>query len=178
MKMSFWRLIVALFLVSGIAHAQKPSQSCPWLNAATAGGVLGGEVRLLVTHTPTDQADQPNNAPGDATCEFRLTNAAGSVKIAVHTMQSHAKEFPAYLASCGPSPRKLVGVGNEAVACTLPNGSAGATEQVVGRIRQRVFILSWSIPANAATAADAAGAKDVVRDKLQNTAEQVAGSLF
>jgi replicative DNA helicase len=74
---------------------------------------------------------------------------------------------------CGASPRKLVGVGNEAVACSLPNGSAGTTEQVVARIRQRVFILSWSMPV-----AEANSGKETVRDTLQNTAEQIAGSLF
>jgi hypothetical protein len=155
------------------ARAQKQAESCPWLNAATAGGVLGGEVSMSVTHTPADQADQPNGSPGDATCEFKLTHATGSLKIAVHTMQAHAKEFPAYLAKCGATPRKLVGVGNEAVACSLPNGSAGTTEQVVSRIRQRVFILSWSMPAD-----ESGSSKEAVRDKLQNAAEQIAGSMF
>jgi hypothetical protein len=170
--------VAVLLFCCHYAPAQQATENCPWLNAATAGGVIGSQVRMSVTHPPNDRADQPNGAPGDATCEFTPQDGAAntSIRIAVHTMQDHAKDYAAFVSRCGPSPRKLIGVGNEAVACTLEVSAGTVTEQVVARVRDRVFIFSWSMPQ-----ADANSSKETaqaIQGKLQNTAEQIAGSLF
>jgi len=132
----------------------------------------------MVTHPALEQIEQINGAPADATCEFTLSDGTpGTVlRIAVNTMQDHRKEFKAYLASCGSSARRLVGVGNEAIACMLQKNPGDSTEQVIARVRERAFLLSWSVAKPKTSPSE----KDLqlMRDKMQNAAEQIAGSLF
>src|ERR1700749_2590900 len=77
---------------------------CPWLNSATAAGVLGGEVQANVSAlTPQ----------GDTTCDFRRTEHSGvsSLTIAVHTMAFPSKEFASYLAGCEGTKAPLKAIG-------------------------------------------------------------------
>ena len=138
---------------------------CPWLNAATAGGVLGGEVQVAVT---------PLTLQGDATCEFsrRLNSIVYVLRIAVHTMDVPSKDFAAYLAQCEGSTALLRAIGNEAVQCVMKDGPAKGKEQVIGRVRERVFILTVYREGIARTN------ESGLRDDTRNLAEQIAGSLF
>jgi hypothetical protein len=156
-------------------HAQQPAEACPWLNAATAAGVLGIEVRSSVAH-PANAVVQPEDAPADSTCEFTPMrgDSVPALRIEVHTL-ADMKDFASYVARCNMPVQHLVGVGNEAVSCVLHDANGGTTEQVIGRVRERVFLLAWMLPPQAdGPASDAS----TIRSKLQNTAEQVAGSLF
>jgi hypothetical protein len=170
-------LLSSFLLCSASARAQQ-AEACPWLNRATAAGVLGGDVRVAVTHPEKDQIEQINGAAADATCEFTLsTGAHGTVlRIAVHSMQDHKKDFGAYLVSCGSSGHRLVGVGNEAIACMVQKDPSEVTQQVIARVRERAFVFSWSMP----KPKPGIGEKDlqIIRDKVQNMTEQIAGSLF
>ena len=105
--------------------------SCPWLNQATAAGVLGGTVT-------------------QAGCTF----ARGSVELRIEA----AKDFESYAATCRSEPVPLKAIGSEALAC---RGEAG--EQVVGRVRDRAFLVRI-------TTND--------REKVRKVAEMVAGSMF
>jgi len=102
---------------------------CPWLNAATAAGVLGGEVQMAVT-APVDPgpvkgvgtamySDQVRMDRFDVTCEFTRKTDSGTdtLSISVKTMKDQAKEFASFLAQCGGSTAALRGIGNEAVQC-------------------------------------------------------------
>lgn len=160
--------VLVLFGICLLMPALGRGENCPWLNAATAGGLLGGKVSMEVTH------------PGmsDITCKFVLNaeSAHAQLEIVVHTMATIGDEFPQILAGCGEASTPLKAIGNEAVGCTLSSGPDQATEEIVSRVRERAFTLKWTMPksikdANAQT-------QDEIREKIRNVAEQVAGSLF
>ncbi len=146
--------ILAIAAALGLAHAAETG--CPWMNAATAGGVLGGGV----TETVTKNRD-------DAICVF--VRSGMRLSIDVKTMSDPAKEFPAYLARCGKRANPLRAVGNEAVACMVKEAGGGTAGQVVGRVRTRAFV----IRVNGDGLSQAA-----LTEKARNVAEQVAGNLF
>lgn len=140
---------------------------CPWLNAATAGGVLGGEVQASITNATT---------LGDATCHFtrKQDSANLSITIDVHTMALPSKDFPTFTSQCGGTLSPLKAIGNEAFQCVSKNTSASGEEQVIGRVRDRAFILT----VNANATKQPTPARTSLTPETRNLAEQVAGSLF
>ena len=167
MQKKSW-LILAIIGFVWLAPELCRGENCAWLNAATAGGLLGGDVTMKVTHTTAQ----------DSTCEFTIKDKSpvSSLEIAVHTMASVSQEFPALLSQCSKVGNPLRAVGNEAVECTLMDSKNELTEQIVSRVRDRVFILKWKmvLPGGDPTAQ----AKTEMQDRFRNIAEQVAGSLF
>jgi len=162
------RNFCVLFGICLLLPALGQGENCPWLNAATAGGLLGGNVTMEVTH------------PGlsDTTCKFVLNteSAHAQLEIVVHTMATIGDEFPQILADCGTSSTPLKAIGNEAVECTRNDGTGDVTEQIVSRVRERAFFLKWTMPKS--SRAINAQLQDEIREKIRNIAEQIAGSLF
>jgi len=175
--------------VVGIAVAMlAPEESraqakCPWLNAATAGGLLGGDVQMTVTMTPQADADKATDQDGystpeqrfnrpDALCEFSRKADSGmyTLRIDVKTMTDPAEQFASFLSLCGGQTVALRGIGNEAVQCVMRNNPDMAHEQVIARVRERAFVLTVSRPATPA--------RNGLSDDTRNIAEQVAGSIF
>jgi hypothetical protein len=159
---------------------------CPWLNAATAGGVLGGNVEMTVTE-PVDPgpvkgvgtamySDQVRMDRFDVSCEFsrKVDSGVYSLRIQVKTMNDFSKEFPALVAQCAGTTVALKGIGNEAVQCVMKNGSEEGHEQVIARVRDRSFVLTISRAKGSQAAAD----ESTLSNETRNTAEQIAGSLF
>jgi hypothetical protein len=91
------------------------------------------------------------------------------LRIVVHTMEVPSKDFAAYLSQCDGATIPLKAIGNEAFQCVLKDTSG--EEQVIGRVRERAFILT--IRRNLPTLP-----KEGLREDTRNIAEQVAGSLF
>jgi hypothetical protein len=151
-------LPIALACLPLIGQAAEP---CPWLNAATAGGVLGGPI----TRAPTRRAA----AGDDRSCEFIRQDGSllFELRIEVETTPSPAKDFAAYAARCHSAAVPLKAIGNEALACS----DGQLAEQVVGRVRDRVFLIR--IGTN-----DRSAQTSALRDKARKVAEQVAGILF
>lgn len=144
--MRVWVLLLALPSLAGAA------ETCPWMNAATAGGFLGGRISgIKVTRA---------QASDDASCEF-VARDGSVLSISVETMNSPPTDFPSYLARCHSPAEPLKAIGNKAVACN----DQGA-EQVIGRVRNRAFVIRIK-----AEGGD-------LRDKARKVAEQVAGILF
>jgi hypothetical protein len=160
-------LSIAGFLIATNALIAPPcrAEQCPWLNAATASGFLGGEATMSVT---------PLTVKGDATCEFALTQSAHTftLRIAVHTMSQPSQEYSAFVAKCDGVKTPLRTIGNEAVYC-VASGRNGA-EQIVGRVRDRAFLISI------ASVSSVSGTKDrgSPSEEAINLAQQVAGALF
>jgi len=161
---TFW----AMFGLLLIASVSCRAENCPWINAATAGGALGGTVTAKLVHTSRE----------DVTCEFRLGrgNDVAILEIAVHTMGSPAQDFQSYRSTCSSAATPLRGIGNEATECTSIDQRGTTTEQIVARVRDRAFILKWTFP----PAGDSIRvlSRDELQDTIRNLAEQVAGSLF
>ena len=160
MKRVHWILLAILFAASSVPSFAQTQ--CPWMNAATAGGFLGGDVQMAVTGF---------TANGDATCQF--TRAGNMLRIAVHTMPDISKEFPGYLAQCGSKAVSLKGIGNLAVQC-LNKGE----EVIVGRVRERAFVITIKAEWAGNPPSTPTKTRNPISDDSENIAEQVTGSMF
>jgi hypothetical protein len=127
-------------------------EACPWVNAATAAGNLGGLVSMAVTPTSCDFEARPP--------------ASGHLHVEAVAMKDIAKEFPAWLARCKRPSESLDAIGNQAIAC-----EADGSQQVVGRVREQAFLIKMRI-------ADRSATRDSLRQKARRIAEIVAGNLF
>jgi hypothetical protein len=150
---------VILLLVICLPAVQAAEQTCPWLNAATAGGVLEGPVHTTVTKNGDD-----------ATCEFARQNAADRLRIEVAKMGASRGELTAYEAQCAGPVAPLKSIGSDAVACGIETKNGEAAEQVAGRVRMQAFLIRVS--------AGATFSRETIRAKAIKVAEQVAGNLF
>jgi hypothetical protein len=73
-----------------------------------------------------------------------------------------------------PASQKLLGIGNEAVACRLQRSPNDAVEMVSSRVRRLYFTVSLKIQG----AANPGIPPSKQRDIVERAAEQVAGNLF
>ena len=104
------RLKPVLLLLAASCCAENV---CPWLNAATAAGVLGGPVTALVS---------------PAVCEFVRPQS---------TLHIEVRKKPAAVeAKCESKGTPLKGIGNEALEC-----STVGREMVIGRVRDQRFVV-------------------------------------
>ncbi len=158
------RLLPTLLAAVALAALCEAEENCPWMNAATAGGVLGGAVTKTV---------KKGKSSDDANCEFIRQQGAfvSTLRIEVATMTAARSEFASYTAQCGSSATALKAIGNEAVACSAAGKDGEVAEQAVGRVRNQAFVIR--IGSN-----DGSTARDVLREKVRKVAEQVAGNLF
>ena len=185
-----WWLAVSVLVVCAALLAPmrgRAEAKCPWLNAATAGGLLGGEASMTVS-APAEHGTMPHTEPNvykedqvrmdrfDVTCEFSRKADSGvySLKIVVETMKDPATEFAGRLANCQGTTVPLRAIGNEAVQCVAKSGFSSGEEMIIARVRDRAFVLTLIRPP-AATAPQTA---EVLHDDTRNIAEQIAGSLF
>jgi hypothetical protein len=148
------RLLLTAALLPLICAAED---KCPWLNAATAAGVLGGAVKATVTQSA---------------CEFvrRDDSSKLALRIEVDTLGA-PREFASRAAQCGTGAEALKAIGNEAVACTHSDKKGQMAEQVVGRVRNQAFLVRVNTDDREAKPAG-------LREKARKVAEQVAGFLF
>ena len=148
------RLLLAATLLPLLSAADK---ECPWLNAGTAAGVMGGAAKANVTQ---------------GACEFvrRDGSLESTLRIEVETLRTPG-EFASRAAQCGSGAEALRAIGNQALACTYSGKKGQLAEQVVGRVRNQAFLVRVGSDDPSATAAG-------LREKARKIAEQVAGSLF
>lgn len=183
-------LLIAFFTFPLLCRAQE---SCLFMNAATAGGILGGEVTTMVSHPNTPPPDMQaanlkssagptsadpsvasyaGNSVANADCAFdRQPPTAGALHIKVRTISEPEKAFASYTAHCGARGVPLKAIGNEAMTCDLNKKSGQLSEQVVGRVRDQVFVIDLRTN-------DPSITQVVLREKAHTVAEIVAGNLF
>ena len=147
---------------SGICQAKE---TCPWLNEATAAGFLSGSVTSTVTH--------PYKNKDDADCEFIHRDGATvtALQIEVETMSDITAQFPSYLGKCAANPTPLKAIGNLAVACAVDEKKGRYSELIVGRVRERAFVVRINSNADEST-------RENFHERVKQVAEQVAGFLF
>jgi hypothetical protein len=141
------------------AAALCRGDECPWLNAATAAGVLGDAVQ-----TKTGKAR--------SSCDFSLLRShRDRVRIQV-TLLGDAATWRARSALTCPASeqRDLRAMGNEAAACTS-NQRGRLISEVAGRVRNQAFRITIEMRDNGMTS-------DRVAEKARFVAEQVSGNLF
>ena len=171
----------------------QAQQSCPWLNAATAGGILEGEVTMTVfdahAKASSTQANEVSNA-GPLTADPLTANYSGDdmtgvncvfvrrggpavtgLRIGVRTVSESKKEFATDLKHCGVHATPMKAIGNEAVMCGDKAKSGERVEKVVGHVRNQIFSIRISTNNPSITEA-------LLREKIRIVAEEVAGNLF
>ena len=162
MKLSKLAILAFVVLLPAICHAKG---TCPWINEATAFGVLGGSA-----HSPASLSEV---SPTSCNFVYKDTASSRSLLVTVEVATDPGQAFNAYKAQCGSHVNPLPAIGNEAVLCSgKKNHIAG--EQVVGRVRDNVFTIKLSTNAKN----DPAMARDALEQKARLVAEQVAGNLF
>lgn len=155
------RVALLLAVGFGLAISALAAGSCPFLNSATAGGILGRKLNLEVTHS--------GPKPENTTCDFngQDTNAT-SLRITVRRMTNMPLEYVTWLQQCAEKTTPLKGIGNEAVECDANNGSQSGTE-VLSRVRDQAFsvrVLARDVPLTES------------RRQARRIAELVSGNLF
>jgi len=160
-----WTSLALIFFLPMLCRAES---ICPWLNQATASGVLGGAASSSVETGST----------GQAVCAFHFQkgDTAYDLRIRVERMKDYSKEFDLYQKTCGSQKLPLAAIGNEATLCEIEGRKKKSAqgEQVVGRVRDRAFIVSVSTSGTN----DRSMTRDVLKQKASGVAEQVAGALF
>jgi len=149
------------FSIALLPFAVHAEDRCPWMNRATAGGLLGGEASMRVTAADADN--------GSCAFELRQGDSLSRLTIQVTTMRTPKTDFASYLARC-PNGTPLKAIGNEAVTCPGTDHDE-RFEQVVGRVRDHAFIVRVSTTGRGADAG-------ALRERAAKAAEQVAGILF
>jgi hypothetical protein len=157
------RLLLLSLLAASATVASAAEQSCPWLNSATAAGILGGPVTITMLHPRKDK---------DATlCEF--ASASRSIlRIEVETMANPAVDFAPWLAQCKSHGQPVRGIGNEAIVCTL-NKHCITSEEILSRVRNHAFLVRVTAQKTRSPTLPSS-----LREQAQTAAELVAGNLF
>lgn len=163
MRNSRTLLLCLSMLMPSVCHGQA---KCPWINEATAGGILGGAVTVTVNVSDKGGGD----------CEFsrRVGQMVQHLRVSVHVMTDIAMQFPSYLAQCPPKSAPVPAIGNEAVMCRMRAKGGQYEERVVGRVRDQAFIVGVS----SNFSDDRSMAQQTSRKKANLVAEAVAGILF
>ena len=156
-------LLGLAMLMPAVCHAQA---MCPWINVATARGIVGGAVTATVKISEH----------GFGICNFsgQQKAAVHELRISVNSMTDVPKQFPIYLAQCPPKSAPLPAIGNEAVMCSIQGKGDEYVEMVVGRVRDRAFVVSVS----SSIQNDPSMTPETRRERASLVAEQVAGILF
>jgi len=155
-------LLATVLCLPAICAAQE---QCPWVNRATAEGAMGGEAVVSVDRV----------IAGQTRCAFRLSKAEERVelRIEVAPMKDWKAEFAPYKAECNGLSTSLRAIGNEAMMCRITGEKDIAGRRVIGRVRDRAFLVTLTAPAGSSVIT-----QDQIASKIQMVAEQVAGNLF
>lgn len=134
-------------------------ETCPWLDTATAAGILGGAVSTAVMDSKANS--------DETTCTFIREEDAARQQILIRVRRITGGKT---LSRCR-SEVPLRGIGNEAFACESKRRGKALAEQIVGRVRDRAFLVQ-------ASARGSSIKPEVLRGQAQRAAGQVSGNLF
>jgi hypothetical protein len=161
-------LALGLFVFLALRPALCQSNvGCPWLNVATASGVLesseGGTMATL-------------SRGSREACSFVYHDAIASreLRITMEQVQDPSQAITSYKTRCSGEASPLQGIGNEAVMCAADTKGQADGEQVIGRVRDQVFTVTITTSARN----DTSMSRDALKEKTRNISEQVAGALF
>jgi hypothetical protein len=157
----------ALILLFAPAVARAANR-CPWMNEATASGLLAGDAAGTYSSSTANQSAVCTftHSEGEVTRELRITVDLAKDDPHARLMKSEA--------ACGPSPLPLKAIGNEAVACLMDEAIEGRGAHAAGRVRDQVF----EILITTTRKDDPVLTRDALRIRINTAAEQVSGNLF
>ncbi|MGA2653954.1 MAG: hypothetical protein ABSF28_25825 [Terracidiphilus sp.] len=155
---------VSFFTLPAVGHA---TNNCPWLNEATAGGLLGGDAVGITTDAAAGQ-------PTVCTFTQQETGVTRTLRITVEIAPEPHQRMSAIAEVCGADVTPIKAIGNEALVCTADDRKGGVGERVVGRVRDQVFTITIA----STLKVDPILNRDALKAKIYTAAEQVAGNLF
>ncbi len=146
------RLLVVL-LAPALTRA---AETCPWINAATAEGILDAPAELIITH-----------ASPSTTCTFSGQSKTAKLSMQIEVVDGAQAASP----KCSSAAITLQTIGNEAQACSVTSASNQLIEAVFGRVRDQHFRIEVITD-------DQHFSRDKLREKARTAALHVAGNLF
>jgi len=157
--------VMLCVLATRSAHA---ANDCPWLNEATASGVLdGGAVGVYVPAANGKGAVCAFVAAGvDAKRTLRITVESG---VAAPRFRLAAME-----AACEGRGTPLDAIGNEAIVCRARVRGGERSEFVAGRVRDQIFTVTLVTSRKD----DPVLTDKMLRMHITVASEQVSGNLF
>jgi hypothetical protein len=158
------RYLGLLLLLTPWPAICQMNTGCPWLNVATATGVLkSGDTSPMATLAQGTKA----------ACDFTYHDATASreLKITVEEVADAQRAMTTYQARCGSGVTPLRGIGNEAVTCAVQSKGKSYGQQVIGIVRDQVFTVTM-------TTTTSKDPRKALEEKSRDISEQVAGALF
>jgi hypothetical protein len=157
-------LLLGLICIPTFCQAKN---NCPWINEATASGLLGGDAVGEFTEA---SAGQP------AICNFIEKDAAVTRTLRITVLVT--PDFNAGLRSaaqaCGVDSASIQAIGNQALICAADDRKGALGERIVGRVRDQVFTITLS----ASLKGDLLLTREALKARIYTAAEQVSGNLF
>jgi hypothetical protein len=156
-----------LLCLLALSVPSRAANDCPWLNEATAGGLLGGDAVGAITKATAGQT---------AVCLFTsdVRGTRRTLRITVDIVADAHARVAAAAKSCGADATPLRAIGNEAFACPADDRKGVAGERAMGRVRNQFFTIAIATSLKA----DPVLTRDVLIARIHTAAEQVAGNLF
>lgn len=160
------RRALQMLITLAVSIPAYASNACPWMNEATASGLLGDEA--IGSYKSASVPGQP------ATCTFTQgTGAAVRMLVIEIDTTDAAARIKSRQKDCSSDVSSLPAIGNEAVVCAADRGSRPG-ELVVGRVRDQVFTIRLS----SSIKGDPVLTRESLMKKISAAAEQIAGNLF
>lgn len=158
--------VLAICLL-GFPMAGRAANNCPWINEATASGLLGGGANGEFTPAATGQ-------PAVCTFTQQSTEVTRTLRITVELAADPHAQLGTVAQICGPDVAPVKAIGNEAMVCAA-DGRKGATgERIIGRVRDQVFTITIGTTLKSDPILNAYALKS----NVLTAAEQVSGNLF
>jgi hypothetical protein len=163
-RIRFATVWMGVLLAGTLCHA---ANDCPWLNEATASGLLGGDA---VGEFTGGGADQPSE------CVFTQKDATAvrTLRIRVQVMPDFKTGYQTATQTCGTEVEPMRAIGNEALLCAFDDRKGVLGERVVGRVRDQILTITMTTTLKG----DIHLTRPMLKAKISTAAEQVAGNLF
>jgi hypothetical protein len=163
-RIVLWFFAICCLMLPAVSHA---TNNCPWINEATAGGLLGGDAVGMKTDAT---AGQPT------VCIFTQQGAGvtRTLRITVEIAPQPHVRMGTVAQVCGADASPIKAIGNEALVCTADDRKGGLGERVVGRVRDQVFTVTIA----STLKVDPILNREALKARIYTAAEQVAGNLF
>jgi hypothetical protein len=160
-------LLPSLLWVLCAAPQAQGANNCPWLNEATASGLLGGDAVGMFTAA---------NGRQPAVCTFTEQTEQGQriLRVTVEVAASPQARLADEERACGTNRSPLHAIGNEAIFCEEKGRRERLSDRAVGRVRDQIF----TITIGTSVKDDKVLTRDVLSAKIYTASEEVAGSLF
>lgn len=160
----FLLLGAVLLLAQPAARAEK---NCPWMNEATAAGLIGEDTSGMYHAEPAK--------PALCTFAERANKPMRTFQISIETaLDGHNQYLAALWRACGSASTPLSAIGNEAAICTRERHGNVVEALAVGRVRDQIFTVTLGTSVKDDTVLTPA----MLKMKISIAAEQVSGNLF